>query len=90
LDFTITIEFLWELIQKQDFKCAISGLPIQLTQSRRTGENMTASIDRRDSTKGYTPDNVQWVHKTINIMKNTLSEQEFIEFCKAVAKHSSS
>jgi hypothetical protein len=90
LDFTITLEFLWELIQKQEFKCALSGLPISLAQSRRTGEIMTASIDRKKSTDGYVPENTQWVHKSINMMKGSLSDEEFIDFCRLIAKHNPS
>lgn len=31
--------------------------------------------------------NVQWVHKTINIMKQSLSDEEFIQYCRTVAKY---
>lgn len=51
------------------------------------GKDTTASIDRINSNKGYSLSNVQWVHKTINKMKCKLSDDEFIAFCKAVAKH---
>jgi hypothetical protein len=44
----------------------------------------TASLDRKDSSKGYTKDNVQWIHKTINFMKGQMSDQEFVSWCKLV------
>ena len=47
----------------------------------------TASLDRIDSSKGYTTDNIQWVHKDINIMKNDYGNDYFIEICKKVAKN---
>ena len=47
----------------------------------------TASLDRIDSSKGYTKDNVQWVHKDINYIKRDLSDSEFITLCKKVATH---
>jgi hypothetical protein len=50
-------------------------------------DETTASLDRKDSGKGYTLDNVQWVHKRVNIMKNIISDMEFIEWCKKVANH---
>ena len=48
---------------------------------------VTQSLDRIDSTKGYTIDNVQWVHKYINLMKHQLTQQQFIDFCKKVVEH---
>jgi hypothetical protein len=60
----------------------LSGLPIEFgTKGRELG---TASLDRIDSTKGYTPENVQWLHKDINQMKMDLTEQKFIDLCKKV------
>ncbi len=84
LPFELDIEWGWELYEKQERKCALSGLPIGFGTERRRN---TASLDRIDSSKGYTEDNVQWVHKTINIMKQASSDDEFIRFCKAVANH---
>lgn len=45
----------------------------------------TASLDRIDSLKGYTLDNVQWIHKDLNYMKCDYEENEYIEWCKKVA-----
>lgn len=47
----------------------------------------TISLDRIDSTKGYIEGNVQWVHKSVNIMKSTLTQEQFINFCKLVAEN---
>ena len=47
----------------------------------------TASLDRIDSRKGYTIDNVHWVLKAVNIMKNTYPLSFFVAICrKVVAK----
>lgn len=73
----ITIEFLEELLFKQDNKCALSGIAI---------DNTNYSLDRIDTNQGYYPSNVQWVHKCINFMKNTLNIEDFILFCNNVAK----
>lgn len=48
----------------------------------------TASLDRIDSNRGYTQDNVQWVHKDVNKMKMDLNQQIFVELCRAIAAHS--
>ncbi len=89
-EFSITPEFAWGLFLRQRQKCALSGRPIGFRDDggARSGRHKhTASLDRIDSTKGYTPDNVQWVHKTVNYMKQDLLEDEFISFCHSVAAH---
>ena len=53
-------------------------------------DEQTASLDRIDSKKAYTLDNVQWVHKTVNQMKWTLASKEFIEWCKTIAQNNKS
>ena len=50
-------------------------------------KNRTASLDRIDSNKGYTIDNVQWVHKDINKMKMDLEEDVFIDNCKLIIEN---
>jgi hypothetical protein len=47
----------------------------------------TASIDRIDSSKGYEEGNIQWVHKHVNFMKRTYSQDYFIDMCKKIAEH---
>lgn len=86
LKFNITIKYIWDLFLKQNRKCALSGMPIEFTKFVNDSKKTTASLDRIDSAKGYTKGNIQWVHKTINQMKMDFSQDEFIYFCKAVAK----
>lgn len=84
---TVTKEEAWDLYLKQDMKCALSGLDIEINNN---SINNTASIDRIDSSKGYEIDNIQWVHKDVNFMKRTYSQEYFIEMCKKIAKSNSS
>lgn len=84
-DFTITLKDCWELYLKQNKKCNLSGLDIILGFFNDSSQ--TASIDRIDNSKGYIEENVQWVHKDINNMKHTFTEEYFIKLCKEVAKH---
>ena len=44
-------------------------------------------MDRIDPDKGYIPDNIQLVDKRINMMKQSLSQEEFIDLCCKVADH---
>tara|TARA_R110000851_G_scaffold332593_1_gene509159 strand:+ start:191 stop:766 length:576 start_codon:yes stop_codon:yes gene_type:complete len=82
---TVTIEDVWELFLKQGRKCALSGVGLDIAS---TGKYNTASIDRIDSSKGYEMGNIQWVHKHINFMKRTYSQEYFIEMCSKVATNS--
>jgi len=85
VDFDLTIEYIWDLYEKQNKKCALSNIDIHFTNSWRTKCDQTCSLDRIDNMKGYTKNNVQWVHKDINNMKYTFTEEYFINLCKAVA-----
>lgn len=84
--FEITIEDAWNQFLKQNRKCAITGVELFFHKPREIISVTTASLDRIDSTKGYTKDNIQWVHKVINIMKFDLKEEEFINWCKLVVE----
>lgn len=83
IEFDITIEELDELLIEQDFKCSLSG--VEIFAGYRTSKSQTASLDRIDSSKGYIVDNVQWVHKDVNMAKGSLSQEDFIQLCAAVA-----
>lgn len=89
LEFNISQEFLWDLFLKQDKKCKISGLNITLSnkliKNHTDRMNISASVDRIDSNIGYIENNVQWVHKYINIMKGALSDNTFISICRIVS-----
>lgn len=76
-DYDITEDFLNELYENQN-KCDFyTKLPFNdLTQ---------ISIDRIDSNKSYTKDNVVLTTTTINYMKGTILKDEFIKICKQIA-----
>ena len=72
--------------------CEISGVPVKFEQIARqvgTGHTTknTASVDRIDSTKGYTAANIQWTHIHVNIAKSTLTLPQFITMCRRVAEN---
>jgi hypothetical protein len=86
----IDAEVIHNLFHKQHQKCALTGLPIQFENltKNKAGYSCTASIDRIDSNRGYTLDNIQLVHKDINIMKNAFEQEYFIEICKLIVSKS--
>jgi len=77
ISFDLTIEDIHSIFVEQQYKCAFTGFDIFF--------DGTASIDRIDSDKGYTVDNIQIVHKDLNMMKKDLPNDVFILWCKSVA-----
>jgi len=78
-----------DLYYKQDGKCALSGETLTRIGLEDKGiNNYNISIDRIDSTKGYTVDNIQLVGAIINIMKNDIEEKDFLLFVSSIALNS--
>jgi len=86
ISFDVSIEQLWELFVKQNGKCALTGINLNLTK-KRSDPNTTASVDRIDSSKPYVVGNVQWVHKDINLMKQDLDQERFLSLCRDVTAY---
>lgn len=83
LDFELTVDYLMYLWNKQQGKCALSG--IKMTTFLCHGRTPTnVSVDRIDPNKGYTMDNVQLVCMACNQMKNDLTIDELYHFCKQI------
>lgn len=89
LTFSITIQQAWNLFLKQDRRCAITGIKLMFAEFNKdfVEGHQTASLDRIDSSKGYALDNVWWVHKRVNMMKQSLSMEEFKYWCKMVTEY---
>jgi hypothetical protein len=85
--FDITKEGIWERFLAQEGRCTLTGLSLIIQRNHRKYKLMTASLDRIDSSKGYTSDNVQWIHKDVNRMKVNFDEKYFVELCKLIVKY---
>jgi hypothetical protein len=82
--FNISFEDLSELFDKQNGKCNLSDVPIKFSSNSKENSG-NASLDRINSDKPYTIDNVQWVHVNVNYAKLSMSNDDFILMCKQVA-----
>lgn len=89
IEVSITIEDAWDLFIEQNKCCSLTGEPLKfgITVKEHRSGMTTASLDRIDSKKGYSKDNIQWVHKTINLLKMQLPQEEFIEWCSKVVQY---
>ena len=79
--------FIENLYEKQGRLCAISGVPISFLDKWKDKKGFTCSLDRKDSSKPYLPDNVHLVHKVVNMMKWTLSLEDFMEWNRIISEH---
>jgi hypothetical protein len=80
---TITIQDLENLLEKQNNRCIYSGREFVWEYNHK----YKASLDRIDSSKGYTPNNIQFTTWICNQAKSDFSEADFIEMCKDVNKN---
>ena len=79
----ISIKDAWYQFEKQNELCALTGEKLNFGKSK-SDSNRTASLDRINSKIGYIKNNIQWVHKDINKMKQNFPEDYFLELIKKV------
>lgn len=98
--FKLNQQIVLDLWNNQQGKCALSGRPLQVSKSytwkdMRNKTNkvgkvkyiQTASLDRINPYKGYTKDNVRWVHIAPNLMRSGMSDDEFLSYIKDIYLH---
>lgn len=85
--FEIKIEEAWNLYLNQNKKCALTGVDIKFVTNNDKQKFQTASLDRIDSNKNYTIDNVWWIHKRVNRMKSVIPKEELIFWCHKIVEN---
>lgn len=80
LEFTITPE---DIIIPTH--CPYLGVEL-LTYTIEGRQKYKASLDRIDSSKGYTPDNIQVISDLANRMKQNATTKELLAFAKGILK----
>lgn len=90
--FELKREDIFVMQRRQNNKCALTGWELDWEPAysgKRRAPFRRVSIDRIDSSGGYTLDNVQLVCDGVNRIKSTYTQEIFIEMCRAIAqKHS--
>lgn len=87
---SLTLENLKQQWENQQGICPYTGWTMENPRTschsiRSKLHPARASLDRIDSSKGYTPDNIQFVSFMANMAKNRFSDEELLRFCQAVA-----
>ena len=86
IPFNLTKEYLKELWDEQEGKCAISGIEMTFDQCKgRTATNV--SIDQINPNEGYVIGNVQLVCMAVNQFKSDFSMDEIYMFCESILKN---
>jgi hypothetical protein len=67
-EFDLTRDWLLDEVERLDFKCALTGLKFSACASSARTDPYAPSIDRIDSKKGYTKDNVRIIIFALNVM----------------------
>lgn len=83
---SLTLDDVADLMEMQSSRCALTGWDIEFPDAGHP-QKALASIDRIDSKGPYSKENSQLVTRKVNMMKQQYSQQEFVDICKAVAKH---
>lgn len=91
IDFNLSILEIENQFEKQNFKCFYSGMILRFDIKNAKGNFIrpsgTASVDRIDSSKGYTADNIHIVHKDVNLMKQQLSVDRFLDYIRLISQN---
>lgn len=87
-EFDIDLEHCESLWDKQEGRCALSGLNMAWNvEGGRPARLQNASLDRIDSTKNYSKANTQLVCMAPNMMKSTFTMDELLLFVRNIALH---
>lgn len=77
---TLTDDFMLSLWQKQEGRCALSGMKMSL----ETNDLFVMSLDQIRPGEGYAEDNVQLLAWAVNRAKGDMLLEQFLEMCQAV------
>ena len=88
---TITLEDLKQQWEDQNGICPLTGWQLEIPRTSRWDESPVtprrASLDRIDPALGYIPGNIRFVAVIANYCKHQFTDEDVIEFCRAVVEH---
>lgn len=85
LEYSLDYPYITELLESQNGMCAVTGLLMNYDcHNRKKANPFKASLDRIDSNKGYSKDNVRFVCWAVNQMKADRTDEEFAYWIKTV------
>lgn len=85
--FELTLDYIMGLWKTQKGRCTLTGLAMTYSVGDKKARDMNVSIDRIDSTKGYTLGNVHLVCSRVNVMKSDLDMTDFQWWVRTLHDH---
>lgn len=85
--YQLSVEDIEEILERQNYKCYYTGFDFSNTDYMLSNKLTKPSLDRLDSSKGYTKENTVVCTWFSNTAKNDQSESDFVKMCYQVAKH---
>ncbi len=74
-EYDLTLEWALGILENNDYRCPMTGIPfMKLCEQRGAMNPFAPSIDRIDTSQGYTQDNTRIVLTAINIMMSDWGE----------------
>jgi len=83
----LTREILLDLLQRQDYRCALTGVLLTCRMEHGVRCWTNASVDRLQPGAAYSADNVQLVCAAVNRMRSDWPLEEYIAWCVRVAEY---
>jgi hypothetical protein len=77
-------EIILEQLEKQDYRCALSGVQLTCILEKGVTTQTNASIDRINAGGAYTSDNIQMVCVALNHWRADTAVPDFVEWCRKV------
>lgn len=76
-----------EQIERQRYRCSVTGIPFNLDEvgEGAGGSHYAPSPDRVVPSLGYVAGNVRWVLWMVNRAKGRMTEEQFLDMCRAAA-----
>lgn len=68
--------------------CPVLGITLNANAGKSGAYKNSPSLDRIDSTRGYTPDNIQVISQLANAMKHAASKEQLLKFAEWVLSNS--
>ena len=75
-------------MEKQEYRCALTGVLLTCLLKRGEKTKTNASIDRIDPKGSYHPSNIQIVCVAVNVFRSDLPVEEYKDWCRKVADYS--
>ncbi len=87
----LSTEYLKNLWEEQKGVCPLTGWQLKLPAGTDIAwiepSPSNASLDRIDNSKGYVEGNVRFIAYMANIARQSFSDEQLIDFCKAVVEY---